>query len=50
MTIGDTPSAAASRPIAAGITAPTRLSVNSCFGWLVAEVAEVELSFVGEND
>jgi hypothetical protein len=50
MAIGDTPSAAASRPIAAEITAPTGLSEISFFGWLVAKVAQVELSFVGEND
>jgi len=42
-----------SLPIAADLTAPTGLSEISFFGWLVAEVAEVaevELSFFGEND
>jgi hypothetical protein len=37
-------------PIAADLTAPTGLSEISFFGWLVAEVAEVELSVFGEND
>jgi hypothetical protein len=50
MAIGDTPSGAASQPIAAEITAPTGLSEISFFGWLLAEVTEVELSFFGEND
>ncbi len=50
MAIGDTPSAAASLPIAADLTAPTGLSEISYFGWLVAVVAEVGLSFIGEND
>jgi hypothetical protein len=50
MAIGDTPSATASQPIAAEITAPTGLSEISFFGWLVAEVAKVESSCVGEND
>ena len=50
MAIGDTPSGTASQPIAAEITAPTGLSEISFFGWLVAVVMEVELSFFGEND
>jgi hypothetical protein len=50
MAIGDTPSGPASQPITAEITAPTGLSEISFFGWLVAMVAEVGLSFVGEND
>jgi hypothetical protein len=37
-------------PIAADLTAPKGLSEISFFGWLVAEMAEMELSFVGEND
>jgi hypothetical protein len=48
--IGDTCSGAASQPIAAEITTPTGLSEISFFGWLVAVVAEVGLSFIGEND
>ena len=37
-------------PIAAGISAPTGLSENFVFGWLVTEMAEKELSLVDEND
>jgi hypothetical protein len=48
--IGDTPSGAASQPIAAEIAAPLGLSEISFFDWLVAEVAKVQLSFFGEND
>jgi hypothetical protein len=36
--------------IAADLTAPTGLSEISFFGWLVAVVAEKELSFVDEDD